>query len=106
MLEVTEQRPMNNEYVNIMNLPGILVNIANKKPRGQWSDVIVPDFPLSGKRNYVVEEFSAKHQRAIISWDHYPTTQAEGGSGIPCQFFIACSPTTFKRKATMNNILI
>ena len=28
--------------------------------------VIVPDFPLSGKRNYVVEEFSAKHQRAII----------------------------------------
>ena len=37
------------------------VNIANKKPRGQPSDVIVSDFPLSGKRNYVVEEFSAKH---------------------------------------------
>ena len=38
------------------------------------SDVIVLDFPLSGKRNYVVEEFSAKQQRAIISWDHYLTT--------------------------------
>ena len=75
MLEVTEQRPMNNEYVNIMNyqlspvtLAGIFkfhskifINIANKKPRGQPSDVMVPDFPLSGKRNYVVEEFSAKH---------------------------------------------
>ena len=30
------------------------------------SDVIVRDFPLSCKRNYVVEEFSAKQQRAII----------------------------------------
>ena len=38
------------------------------------SDVMVPDFPLSGKGNYVVEEFSAKHLRAIISWDHYLTT--------------------------------
>ena len=46
MLEVTEQRPMNNENINIMNLAGILVNIANKKPRGQRSDVIVPDFPF------------------------------------------------------------
>ena len=34
----------------------------------------MPDFPLSGKRNYAAEEFSAKHQRAIISWDHYLTT--------------------------------
>ena len=52
----------------------IFVNIANKKPQGQQSDVIVFDFPLSDKRNYVVEEFSAKNQRAIISWDHYFTT--------------------------------
>ena len=52
----------------------IFINIANKKPRGQPSDVIVPAFPLSGKRNYVAEEFSAEHQRAIISWDHYLTT--------------------------------
>ena len=51
-------------------LQQIFVNIANKKPRGQRSDVIVPDFPLSGKENYVVEEFSAKYQHAIISWDH------------------------------------
>ena len=84
MLEVTEQRPMNNEYVNIIisklspvTLPGIfkfhsIINIANKKPRDQPSDAIVPDFPLSGKKNYVVE-FSAKQQRAIISWDHHLT---------------------------------
>ena len=26
--------------------------------------------------------------------------------GIPCQFFIECTPTTFKQKATINNILI
>ena len=35
---------------------------------------VVLHFPLSGKRNYVVEEFSAKQQRGIISWDHYLTT--------------------------------
>ena len=28
-----------------------VINVANKRPRGQPSDVIVPDFPLSGKRN-------------------------------------------------------
>ena len=48
--------------------------MQSKKPRGQPSDVIVPAFPLSGKRNYVIEEFSAEHQRAIMSWDHYLTT--------------------------------
>ena len=31
-------------------------------------------FSLSAKRNYVVEEFSARHQRAIISWDQYLIT--------------------------------
>ena len=35
---------------------------------------MVPAFPMSGKRNYVVEEFSAERQRAIISWDNYLTT--------------------------------
>ena len=79
---------MNNEYVNIMNWQivtrdlgwhfwtsqQIFINIADKKPLGQPSDVIVPSFPLSGKRNYAVEEFSAERQRAIISWDHYLTT--------------------------------
>ena len=29
---------------------------------------------MSGKGNYVVEEFSAERQRAIISWDHYLAT--------------------------------
>ena len=42
---------------------------------------IVSAFPLSGKSNYVVEEFSAERQRAIISWDHYLTTYGEAGSG-------------------------
>ena len=42
---------------------------------------IVPTFPLNGKSNYVVEEFSAELQRAIISWDHYLTTLGEAGSG-------------------------
>ena len=42
---------------------------------------IVPAFPLSGKSNYAVEEFSAKRQRAIILWEHYLTTQGEAGSG-------------------------
>ena len=86
--EVTEQRPMNNEYVNIMNQQTvtrnlgwhyktsqqIFINIANKKARGQPSGIIVSAFPLGGKRNYAVEEFSAEHQRAIVSWDHYLTT--------------------------------
>ena len=31
----------------------IFINIANKKPRGQPSDVIVSAVPLSGKKNYV-----------------------------------------------------
>ena len=71
---------MNNEYENIMNLQTvtpdlgwhfktsqqIFINIANKKPRGQPSHAIVPTFPLSGKRNYVVEELSAEGQRPII----------------------------------------
>ena len=50
------------------------INNANKEPGGQPSDIIVPAFPLSGKRNYVVEQFGAEHQRAIISWDYYLTT--------------------------------
>ena len=87
MLEVTKHRPMDNEHVNIMNwqtvtrdlgwhfktLQQIFINVANRKPRDQPSNVIVPAFPLSGKRN-VVEEFGPERQRAIISWDHYLTT--------------------------------
>ena len=38
-------------------------------------------FPLSGKSNYGVEEFSAERQSAIILWDHYLTIQGEAGSG-------------------------
>ena len=41
----------------------------------------MPAFPLSGKNNYVVEEFSVERQRAIISWDHYLITEGEAGSG-------------------------
>ena len=37
-------------------------------------------FPLSGKSNYVVEEFSAERQRVVISSDHYLTTQGETSS--------------------------
>ena len=33
--------------------------------------LIMPIFPLSGKSNYVIEEFSAERQRAIICWGHY-----------------------------------
>ena len=62
----------------------------------------MPDFPPSGKRNYVVEEFSAKHQRATIT----STPKVRRVVGIPCQFFIACTPTTFIQKGTINNILI
>ena len=54
MLKVTEQRPMNNEYVNsrisklspgtlagiFKNLQQIFINVANKKPRGQLSNVL------------------------------------------------------------------
>ena len=53
MLEATEQRPMNNEC---------------------------PLFSWVAKEN-VVEEFSAERQRAIISRDHYLTTEGEAGSG-------------------------
>ena len=88
MSEVTEQRTMNKEYIISMNqqtvtrdlgwhfltLQQIFINIANKKPRGQPSHAIVPAFPLSRKRDYVVEELSAERQRPIISWDHYLTT--------------------------------
>ena len=76
MLDVTKQRPMNNEYGWHFKISQqIFINIANKKPRGQPSDVIMRDFPLSGKRNNVVElrQFSAKQQRANISWDYYLT---------------------------------
>ena len=37
-------------------------------------------FALSGKSNYVVEEFSAERRRAIISWDYYFTAEGEAGS--------------------------
>ena len=40
----------------ILKFTAIFFNIANKKPRHQPSDVIVPDFLLSGKRNCVVEQ--------------------------------------------------
>ena len=29
---------------------------------------------MSGKSNYVVKEFGAERQHAIISWDHYLIT--------------------------------
>ena len=41
----------------------------------------MPAFPLSGKSNYVIEEFIAECQRAIILWDHYLTTLGEVGTG-------------------------
>ena len=84
MLEVTEQRPINNECVNswislgwhFKNLQQIFINVVtrNHGVNCQIFYPVVSAFPLSGKSNYVVEEFSAEHQRAIISWDHYLTT--------------------------------
>ena len=99
---------MNNEHVNNINQQTvtrdlgwnfqtsqqIFINIANKKPRGQLSD-FVPAFPLSDKRNYVVEEFSAEHQRAIISWDHYLTTKGEAGSGDSLPIFHRMQPAPY-----------
>ena len=41
---------------------------------------VVLAFPLSGISNYVVEEFSAERQRAIISWETYLNTKGEAGS--------------------------
>ena len=53
MLEVTVHRPMNNEYVQIhsaitrglssiegWHLQQIFINVANKKPRGQPSNIL------------------------------------------------------------------
>ena len=71
--------------------------------RSTFKYFIVPAYPLSGKSNYVVEEFSAERQRAIISWDHYLTTQGEPGSGIPCQFFIERTPTPIPRLETVQS---
>ena len=51
-----------------------LSTLETRNQGGQPSHVIVPAFPLDGKRNYVVEEFSDEGQHAIISWDHYLTT--------------------------------
>ena len=82
MLEVIDQIPMNNEHVNSwidkLSSVAFLNFTANFYQRCKQETTvkyfIVPAFPLSGKSNYVVEEFSAERQRAIISWDHYLTT--------------------------------
>ena len=93
MLEVTEQRPINDEYVRIHELanchagPLLYLRLAflsftadfclsckQETTRSTVEYFIVPTFPLSGKSNYIVEEFSAERQHAIISWDHYLTT--------------------------------
>ena len=82
MSEATEQRPMNNEYINsrISKLSPLTMagNFYQRCKQETTSSTvkcfIVPAFPLSGKSNYVVEEFSAEGQRAFISWDHYLTT--------------------------------
>ena len=89
MVEVTEQRPMNNEYVypsisklSPVALAGIfklyskfLLKLQTRNHEGSTVKYfIAPAFPLSGKSNYVVEEFSAGRQRAIISWAHCLTT--------------------------------
>ena len=80
MLDSTEQRPMNTEYVNpwISKLSPVTANFYQRckqeTTRSTVKYFMVPAFLLSGKSNYVVEEFSAERQRAIISWEHYLTT--------------------------------
>ena len=96
MLEATEQRPVNNEHVNSwisklspVTLAGISKLYANFYQRCKQETtrstvkcfIVYYYFPLSGKNNYVVEEFSVERQRAIISWDHYLTNQGEPGCG-------------------------
>ena len=49
---------------------------------------IVSAFPLSGKSNYVVEEFSAEYQRAS-------PPEVRQVVGIPCQFFIERTPVPY-----------
>ena len=58
-----------------------LATLQTRTTRSAVKYFIVSAFPLSGQSNYVVEEFSAERQRAIISWGHYLTTYGEAGSG-------------------------
>ena len=57
-----------------------LSTLQQETTRSTVKCFMVPAFPLSGERNYVVEEFSAERQRASISWDHYLTTKGEASS--------------------------
>ena len=78
MSEVTEQRPMNNENINswISKLPPVTLAGIFKLYSKFLSTLQTRNTSstLSGKSNYVVEEFSAERQRVIISWDHYLTS--------------------------------
>ena len=56
---------------------------------------IVSAFPLSGKSNYVVEEFSAEHQYALSRGTITSPPKVRRVVGIPCQFFIECTPTSY-----------
>ena len=105
MLGAIEQRPMNNEFVNLwisklspaVTLAGILNFTANFyqrcKQKTTRSTIKYFAFPLSGKNNYVVEKFRAKRERAIISWDHYLTTLGEAGSGDSLPILHRTHPT-------------
>ena len=87
MLEEAEQRPVNNEYVNlwISKLsPGTLagtfklyskfLSTLQTRNHGVNCQVFYSAlFSLEWQSN-VVKEFSAERQRAIVSWDHYLTT--------------------------------
>ena len=88
MLEVTEQRPMNKEYVNswisklsTVTLAGIfklygkfLSTLQTRNHEVNRQIFYSARFSLEWQSNYVAEEFSAERQRAIIPWDHYLTT--------------------------------
>ena len=57
---------------------------------------IVSAFPLSGKSNYVVEEFSAERQRAILSRGTITSPpEVRRVVGIPYQSFIERTPTPY-----------
>ena len=99
MLEVTEQRQMNNEYVNSWISKLSLVTVAGIfKHYSKFLSILQTrnhevnrqifysaHFFLEWQNNYVVEELSDEHQRAIISWV----------VGISCQFFIERTPTPY-----------
>ena len=82
MLEVTEQRPVNNEYVNswislgwhFKILQQIFINVVTRNHEVNSQIFYSARFSLEWQKQLCIWGFGAERQRAIISWDHYLTT--------------------------------